>query len=216
MSFTGQSLPINNDEGVNPNSNAKLSISFSQQNNGFQPQIPSKLLSAIKYLPHMDQMVFDKSDKINNTLSLITPPQLIELISTLKYIINSSESSRAFEIFNSYPNLAATAAQALLLMGFIDEEVIKDCMRTNYNFTTFNKPTQLSQASLPPLYNQKTLNQPVSKWSEFPPQTQAKLQLLPQNQANLIAQVLTIPEEQMSTLPLNKQSMIMKLRAQYL
>lgn len=221
-------------------------------------QMPSKFSTASKNLPVVAQLPFSTPDKINETLSKIPPAQLIELVSTLKNILNGPEASRAYEVFQLSPDLATTVAQALLLMGFIDGDVISESMKAaqatptpppqlqpqysapvpQYNtppvpqYNTppvpqFNSPTAPQYNTPPPQFNTPPVPQaPVyqsyngfggpSKWPHLPPNTQQKLLGLPPDQAELIAQVLSLPADQISTLPPDKQSMVTNLRAQYL
>ncbi|GEQ71754.1 hypothetical protein JCM33374_g5440 [Metschnikowia sp. JCM 33374] len=121
--------------------------------------IPEEWLKATHTLPLPNKLPFATSDKINETLSQIPPPQLIELIANLKNISNSADSARAAEVFRISPHLAASATQALLLMGFIDEEVIQEAMKAEV--VNSAPPSVLTP---PP--------QPNSYQSGFPPGTQ--------------------------------------------
>ncbi|CUM65051.1 uncharacterized protein PRCAT00002673001 [Priceomyces carsonii] len=184
------------------------------------PQLPSNIANATKVLPQPQNLPFAIPDKINETLSNIPPVKLMEFISNLKGILNGPNSSRAIDVFQVSPQLAPAAAQALLLMGFIDEEVISDSMK---NPGTGTPQQQQSQPHLPPIpptnnpYGQPMMQpQNMGKWLHLPPSTQAKLAVMSPGQADLIAQVLSLPADQISSLPPDKQAMVINLRAQYL
>ncbi|ODV78351.1 uncharacterized protein CANTADRAFT_90700 [Suhomyces tanzawaensis NRRL Y-17324] len=170
-------------------------------------------LVPLKFPPAPPQLPFAVPDKINETLSKIPPAQLIEFISTLKNIVSGPEAARAFEVFQLSPHLASTAAQALLLMGFVDEDVISDAMKTAA--APSPAPAPVPQQPFQPAYGQ-TFAQATLKWPHLPPRTQAKLTAMPADQAELIAQVLSLPADQISSLPSDKQRMVTDLRAQYL
>ncbi|KAF8004773.1 hypothetical protein HF325_000230 [Metschnikowia pulcherrima] len=137
--------------------------------------LPDEFLKATQFLAQPKKLPFATPDKINETLSQISPPQLIELIANLKSILASSDSVRAAEVFRLSPNLAAAATQALLLMGFIDEEVIQEAMKAeaaNVNVQPVPVPTPppQQQAYQAP-YNQNSqhfnpANQPAAPYSQ--------------------------------------------------
>lgn len=169
--------------------------------------MPSHLLSANSTLPPFpnDNLPFEIPDKINDTLSKIPPAQLIELISNLKNILTGPNASRAADVFQLSPHLASSAAQALLLMGFIDADVISESMKS----TQAPDPgANFAQAPPPPAQN--------SRWPQLPPHTVEKLRAMAPDQADLIAQVLSIPQDQINALPPDKQTMVTSLRSQYL
>ncbi|KAM9910350.1 hypothetical protein OXX69_004569 [Metschnikowia pulcherrima] len=137
--------------------------------------LPDEFSKATQFLASPKKLPFATPDKINETLSQISPPQLIELIANLKSILASSDSVRAAEVFRLSPNLAAAATQALLLMGFIDEEVIQEAMKAeaaNVNAQPVPVPTPppQQQAYQAP-YNQNSqhfnpANQPAAPYSQ--------------------------------------------------
>ncbi|PSK34638.1 hypothetical protein C7M61_004998 [Candidozyma pseudohaemuli] len=227
-----------------PGSNGPKFANMANQNGA---QLPDHLLRASQTLSTPAQIPLETPDKINETLSLIPPAQLIELIANLKTLLAGNNSARAAEVFNLSPNLAAAAAQALLLMGFVDEEVIQESMKSasstpqpqqsapaynqqqqyqqgygqppqGYNSGGYNQPL----ASLPPppprpqsQFPQQQ-QQPPTKWGNLPLSTQMKLGALPPDQADLVAQVLSLPPDQISSLPPEKQTMVAGIRQQYL
>lgn len=169
-------------------------------------------------LPQPPTLPFTTPDKISENLSQIPPAQLIELISNLKSVLSGPNANRAPDVFQLSPHLATSAAQALLLMGFIDNEVIKDAMSAPQLETTPQMGHQnmnYNQQNMP-LPNTNATPPPGSKWPFLPVSTQQKLAVMAPDQADLIAQVLTIPQEQIPSLEPDKQAMVSQLRAQYL
>lgn len=193
--------------------------------------------SSMQSLSLNPSLPLQKTDKISDTLSQIPPSQLIDLIANLKNILSGPNASRAAEIFQVSPQLASTISQALLLMGFIDSEVIQESMKSASS-TPVPRPSQPQpqiyqmpqhQPALPqvPKFTQmpNTFNQmrsnpahlpPPNKWPHLPPHTVAKLSALSPDQAELISQVLSLPVNQISSLPPDKQAMVTNIRSQYL
>lgn len=260
--------------------------------------LPEESLKATQFLAMPTKLPFEIPDKINETLSQIPPPQLIELIANLKNMLNSTDPMRAAEVFRLSPNLAAAATQALLLMGFIDEEVIQEAMKAevantsappipqaqpypnsfnpsnqgynnttppmgayppNYGHQPRKFPNQSTNFGQNPNFNQKqgypnnqnhnyggnsnppppqrfgsgyppnqNLHQnlprvsPVpmappttSRWPHLPHLAQMKLANVPVEQAELIAQVLSLTPEQIIELPPDRQNMVAGIKQQY-
>lgn len=238
-------MHTNNNMNMNMNMNTNMNMNMNQpsystsnysSNNLYpQPQMSTKYTQATSNLPQPRNLPFETPDSINQTLGKIPPPQLIELIANLKNMINGPDSSRVHEIFNISPDLATAAAQALLLMGFIDGDVITESMKSAQNTPQIPPPppqqmiqpqySQQQQKRLPPQtsqfppQNQYSPPPPSvanSKWPNLPISAQQKLLAMPPDQAELIAQVLNLPADQIRSLPVDKQSMVESLRAQYL
>ncbi|EGW33824.1 uncharacterized protein SPAPADRAFT_59184 [Spathaspora passalidarum NRRL Y-27907] len=199
-------------------------------------QMPVKFTNATKNFPQPVALPFGIPDKINETLSKIPPVQLIELIATMK---NSSGAGPIHEILQVSPDLAACAAQALLLMGFIDGDVISDSMKSaSATPQPLQPPPQHTplQTTPQPYINQPTFHAPPPPVSNpygtpyqgnipaAPPvnqpwlsqETQAKLAGVPPDQKELIMQILSLPPDQVRSLPIDKQEMIKNLQARYL
>lgn len=185
------------------------------------PVMPPRFSTATKTLPQPPSIPLGVPDKISDTLSQIPPALLIELVAQLKNIVNGQDHSRAYEVFRLSPQLATAAAQALLLMGFVDAEVIQESMKAaaqappppvapapannGYGYSPYGQPMP---SSLPA--------PPVLRWPNLPAHTQAKLAQMAPDQAELIAQVLALPADQIGGLPPDKQTMVVNLRSQYL
>lgn len=232
--------------------------------------MPLRLTSAAQALPQSVPQSLNVSDNINASLSKVPPPHLIQLVAQLKNIVSGPDPAQAAELLRSTPQLATTAAQALLLMGLVDTEVIQESMKTpapapapapapvaalsvhsappppqqfnnqqhhmaapsqishNYNdrqhhnnsYAQPQYPPQQHGSSVPPPNQahpaQNQLLPPPNSWPGLPPSAQDKLRAMPVDQAQLIAQVLQLPQEQIRNLPADKQTMVMNLRQQYL
>lgn len=96
-----------------------------------QPSIPNEYMQAANVLPRVSELPFAKTDNINESLASIPPPELIQLIANVKTMLSTANASRAAEVFQISPNLATATAQALLLMGFVNEEVILEAMKAD-------------------------------------------------------------------------------------
>jgi len=116
-----------------------------------QPTIPDEYMQAGSVLPRVGELPFAKPDKINENLAAIPPPELIQLIANVKLMLSTSNASRAAEVFQISPGLATATAQALLLMGFVNEEVILEAMKAD---TGTPQPQMGTQQPLQQQYNQ--------------------------------------------------------------
>lgn len=233
-----------------------------------QPSIPDTYMQAASTLPRVAELPFAKPDKINENLGSIPPPELIQLIANVKMMLSLTNSGRAAEVFQISPNLATATAQALLLMGFVNEEVILEAMKAgtgtpqpqaqpqqqnhnqNYQQQGYGQPPQgyggpqgyqqaqnigqaqnygnqnygdqygrgrgfqLQQSPPPPSSANAAPQQ--GKWPNLPLSTQMKLSNVAPDQAELIAQVLSLGPEQISALPPDRQQMVASIRQQYL
>lgn len=203
--------------------------------------LPDRYLRALQTLPQVELLPFATPDKINQTLALIPPAQLIELVANLKQLLATGNAARAAEVFQISPQLATSATQALLLMGFIDEEVIAEAMKAEstpqpqqfqqypqQGFQQQQYPQQ--QQGFQPQFQQgfqqpgfqQQQQQPQfgqaqpSKWPNLPLSAQMKLGNMPPDQADLVAQVLSLTNDQISALPPDRQNMVAGIRQQYL
>lgn len=223
-------FPNSNMNNISTSSNPSFGNNYNF--NSTNDQMPQKLTLASRNLPQPNSLPFDIPDNINTSLSQLPPPQLIELIANLKNMVNGPDANRVYNVFQMSPNLATTAAQALLLMGFIDGDVISESMKAPGQappppppvLQLYTQPMghpPVPQQPFQPNY-QNNYNQPPppppaqSKWPNLPPSTQQKLMAMPSDQAELIVQVLNLPPDQIRSLPPDKQSMVEGIRSQYL
>lgn len=239
-SFYNQ-LPVqpgmNQQNNMHPQMNQQNFMNNVPQQPGGQIQPGSSTpTGGARNLPQPAALPFKTPDKISENLSHIPPAQLIELIANLKTVLSGPNATRAPEVFQLSPFLASSAAQALLLMGFINTEVINEAVAAP-KYESTPQPTNVDinnyQQQHLPQYNNNNNNYQnsyqgnglpsnpatapqISKWPYLPIPTQQKLAAMPPEQADLIAQVLTIPPEQIPTLEPEKQVMVSNLRAQYL
>ncbi|RKP31051.1 hypothetical protein METBISCDRAFT_14880 [Metschnikowia bicuspidata] len=176
--------------------------------------IPGKYVKAVEALPIPVKLPFTTPDKISETLALLSPAELIQLIANLKVIVSSGDMNRAADVFKLSPQLATAAAQALLLMGFIDEAVIQETMKSGGALPqdAYSRPyNQMQNSPLPP-----PPPQGPGRWPHLPISAQMKLANLTPNEAQVIAEVLAMPMEQISALAPDRQQVIMTLRQQYM
>ncbi|KAK6460864.1 hypothetical protein DFJ63DRAFT_320282 [Scheffersomyces coipomensis] len=199
----------------------------SKPNAGPLPQIPAKILSATKHLPQPQQLPFDKSSDINQVLSKVPPAQLIELIATLKNILNSGDENKAFEILNYGPDISSAVAQALLLMGFIDNDVIssaKDAPARPPQNQPIQPQQQYQAPSLqsfipppPPPPQQQQQQQPImnNQYNNGPPNLSIDAQAKLMSDQMPIAQVLALSQDQIDKLGPQEKELLNYLRSQY-
>lgn len=214
--------------------------------------IPSNnnLINASSYLPLPTTSLTNglmPVDPVSKTLSTIPPGVLIELLAKLKLVLsnpnpNSNNYAEAIDILNENPKLAVAAAQALLLMGVVDLNVLNQAQQQsqiplpppppppplNSSSSASNPPLQQqhgqSQQQPPPpqqgqplpLSTANNTNNIPPEWLMLPQHTVAKLLQLNRNEANLIFQVLQLSPDQIAVLPPNERNMANQIRGQYL
>ena len=183
-------------------------------------------------------------DPVSKTLSTIPPGVLVELLAKLKLVLSTPQPSAntyadAAAILNENPKLAVAAAQALLLMGVVDLDVISQAnsipngvssaassaTAPAANPSTHNAPAPPPPAA--PLPPSSSANAPAPalpgvgpniphEWLTLPQHTVAKLLQLNAHEASLIFQVLQLSPDQIAILPLNERNMANQIRSQYL
>ena len=252
MVYNGPPLPPNNGNlsqmpmgfatpGQNNIPGPEVINQFTPQQSAFQlPQSAGASFQNISQNPDQPrQSPFSILNKISQTLSQIQPQQLLDLIANLKAIMGGENTGKAAELLQMSPNVVPTIAQALLLMGFIDSDVISESMKSTSalpppavkqplafkqapslpqipTVLKMRSPSVQAQTPTPPLPTQRQPTATNSRWPHLPPSSVQKLSALAPDQADLIAQVLTLPPEQINVLPPDKQMMVTNIRAQYL
>lgn len=196
--------------------------------NGFQPQ-PSG--STLPPLPPGVELAPNLScpDAISKTLSTLTAPQLLDILSQMKGLV-MGDPARATELLTKAPQLSYAIFQALLLMGLVDTTVLATVVegsgppvqapppqpmppQTNPSYQQYPPPQQHPQytgmptpmhAPTPPVHNQY---QP-------PPMQQPPPQPQPQapSQEDLIKTVMAMTQQQIDSLPPNERQQIIALR----
>lgn len=206
--------------------------------------IPQTQLNASQFLPLPTPQLRAElaKNKVSEILSNIPPGVLIELLAKLKVMLSQANPNyvEAAKILTDNPQLAVAAAQALLLMGVIDLEVINQAMQAQapqtqsqpqpqphvapaaappvamgaqggpQNFTTGPQSTPQGVAPGPP---QAAAGAPPAA---IPPHTLARLATRTPQEAALISQILLLPPEQIAQLPPNERDLALKLREEYL
>ena len=210
-----------------PNANAQ-SIPQPQQGppNALQPQ-PSG--STLPPLPPGVELAPSLSctDAISKTLSTLTAPQLLDILSQMKGLV-MGDPARATELLTKAPQLSYAIFQALLLMGLVDTSVLATVIEGN------NPPPQAAPQPTPPQptpgYQQyppqphpqypgipgqvHAPTPPVHNSYQPPPMQQPPLQQQQQapSQEELIKTVMAMTPQQIDSLPPNERQQIIALR----
>ena len=189
---------------------------------------PDILSKASQHLPAMTNGSLSTEDLtgISMNLSKIAPLQLIEMISNLKILANQATTShQQIEDFLNGNNkdISVAVSQALLEMGFIDTNVINSVISSGYNVNSrtasMSPPVQQQQQNITsePIPTKEETPQVQSSNNVAPRQiNEAKLQTAPENQREMIRQVLTLTDAQLEQLPEAQRTMVDGLRKDYL
>ncbi|RCK65961.1 hypothetical protein Cantr_01821 [Candida viswanathii] len=198
---------------------------------GPNQQMPPKLLNAVQNLPPSREFSLETPDKINENLSKLGPPELIQMIANLKNLVQT-DPMKVQEFILQNPVFGTSIAQALLLMGFVDNQVITESQKSSsstpqsqfaqpsyqnqqYQGVANNNPygnngpqfqqQQQQQQQAPPLQltqQQKVLLMQNPEVLSFPPEIQQKLLNYPSDQIKAAVHVLkTTPEEMLRMQP---------------
>ncbi|KAJ9246869.1 hypothetical protein DTO207G8_8544 [Paecilomyces variotii] len=204
-----------------PHNNEKDSIppDYSQQSqmtgqapdgqSGYQQQSTSlpPLPPGVDVPPHLDC-----PNAISQTLSSLSPPQLLDVLSQMKSLA-VADPARATELLRQAPQLAYAIFQALLLMNLVDYSTLGSVVEQAAQpaAAPAAQPYQPyasvpGQISTPPVHNA-----PFA-----PPQAQQPMPAQQQvpGQDELLQQVLSMPQAAIDALPPVERSQIMLLRQQ--
>lgn len=80
--------------------------------------------------------ILQANDPISQNLNQMYPPQLLEFLKTIPSMVETSPE-QVVSIFQSQPSLAYASVQALLLMGFVNENVLS-AVASNPNLSTMD------------------------------------------------------------------------------
>lgn len=170
--------------------------------------MPEVLAKASQYLPQFNPSAFKADDKISQNLQSIPPVQLIELLSTLKQLISTNVSS-AQQVFDMSPNISIAVVQAMILMGLIDINTLTTAIRQQ-----IGTPQPFTHTPTPPVAQIST-PQPDPRWPHLSASAGQKLAKLDPNEATMIAQVLSLSQNDLNNLPPQQRQMVDTIRAQY-
>ncbi|EMG45393.1 hypothetical protein G210_4432 [Candida maltosa Xu316] len=179
---------------------------------GPNQQIPQKLLHASQNFPPNLNIQLGTPDTIDKILSSVPPPHLIEAIANLKSMLQA-DPARLHDFLQKSPQMLLPIAQALLLMGFIDGDVINESQKATSASSTpagFQNPLF---APNPPANNYNAV--PGSKWPQLPIETQRKLLALSPAQADQAANFLLMPSEQINNLPPEERAALISFKREY-
>lgn len=213
---------------------AAQSIPQPQQgpSNGFQPQ-PQPPGSTLPPLPPGVELAPNLScpDAISKTLSTLTAPQLLDILSQMKGLV-MGDPARATELLTKAPQLSYAIFQALLLMGLVDTTVLATVVEGNGPPVQAQAPPQPMPPQPTPSYQQYPPPQqhpqypgipapmhaptpPVHNQYQPPPMQQPPLPQQQQqapSQEDLIKTVMSMTQQQIDSLPPNERQQIIALR----
>ncbi|KAI5970912.1 hypothetical protein CANMA_000072 [Candida margitis] len=180
--------------------------------------VPMKFTQATKSYPYIPNLPFATPDNISTTLGKIHPTQLIESLANMKNALQA-DPSRVQDFYQMNPEFAVCAAQALLLMGFVDNEVL-----------TSKSVSSTPQPSSQPLYQQQSqfqqannglspyMSQPQmatsSVWSRLPVQTQNALRNMDAASIEKAFEFINMTEESFRVLSYHEKIKINQIRQQ--
>lgn len=149
-------------------------------------------------------------DNISRTLSQIPPPQLLQIMTSIRSLI-SQDQSKASELLHSNMNMTYALVQALLLMGLVDKTVVTQAVQAQMQNTDDQDtiPSRPVPSATSPSPAPNTNNSSQSPGPDQPPPG------MDPNQWAMIQQVLALTEDQINSLAPNERQAIMALRAQY-
>lgn len=195
-----------------------LSFNPSLPQNGPTETVPIKFTQATKSLPYTPSLPFAAPDNIDATLSKIQPTQLIESLATMKNALQA-EPTRAQDLYQMNPEFAVCAAQVLLLMGFVDNDVL-----------TSKSVSSTPQPSSQPLYLQPQFQQGIpnngassymsqqmtagAAWSGLPMETQNALRNMDAELVKKAFEFINMTEEYFRSLSYHEKTRINLIRQQ--
>lgn len=175
-------------------------------------------------------------DAISRTLSALSPPQLLDILSQMKTLV-ATEPQKAMELLRQAPQLSYAIFQALLLMNLVDTSVLTQVIE-NAGAPAAAAPPPVPPPPPPPPPQQSAtpvqvpVQVPVPPAQAYagyaptppqgyvppppPPPPQAQAGVQDPAKAALIQQVLSLTPEQIGALPADQQSQIMMLKHQIL
>ncbi|KAF2834799.1 hypothetical protein M501DRAFT_963515 [Patellaria atrata CBS 101060] len=163
----------------------------------------------------------DCPDAISRTLSTLSPPQLLDILSQMKGLV-SSDPVKATELLKQAPQLSYAIFQALLLLGLVDTSILTSIVEQPPAAHAVPVPPP-PQPQLPVM--QKPLYPQVPHQMHAPtPPVQAPYQptpapppaAAPMGQEDLIRSVLSLSQQQIDGLAPNERNQIMALRQQFM
>lgn len=171
-------------------------------------------------------------DSITQTLATIPPSQLLDIMGQMKALVTTSPHE-ARVLLNANPQLSYALFQAMLMMNIVDAGVLQKMLPppppppVAQPPSSYGVPPSSYTGRAPPLSYPP---QPSSQYGEYsqphppakppasyggpPPPPQVPPQQVAPDQAALIAQVLSMTQQQIDQLPPDSRNTIMQIRAQ--
>lgn len=177
--------------------------------------VPMKFTQATKTYPCPPTLPFATPDNINATLSKIQPVQLIQFLANLKNALQT-DPSRAQDLYQTNPEFAVCAAQVLLLMGFVDNDVLtsKSVSSTPQPSSQQLYPQPQYQQGSPSTYSSHQQMGPGTGWSKLPIETQNALRNMDAQLVEKALEFVNMTEEYFKRLSYHEKTRINQIRQQ--
>ena len=156
-------------------------------------------------------------DAISQTLNALPTAQLLDILSQFKNLV-MQEPARATELLKQAPQLSFAMFQALLMMGLVDPNLIKEIVEGKSGGEAPPAATQMPQRQFqPPVqhpgYAQQNIHTPPVRQPPYqPPPPQPSIQ---PGHEELLKQVLEMPQADVDKLQPNERAQIMALKQQF-
>ncbi|KTW32669.1 uncharacterized protein T551_00154 [Pneumocystis jirovecii RU7] len=166
-----------------------------QQQSSVQHEEPSLQQNKSDILPPLPQGTMPQPgisviDAISRTLSTLPPLQLLDIISQLKALVHINPE-QAHALLLQSPQLSYAVFQAMLMMNLVEASVLQRVVAS----TGLPQPSQPSQASNTSY-------------------TQSQQNISEQQKAAIYAQVMSLTDAQINTLPADTRNQILLLKQQ--
>ena len=197
--------------------------------NGFnqppsQGQQATSITSSLPALPQgIDlQPGVTYSDAISTTLQTLPPGQLLDILTQMKELA-MADPEKASELFNQAPQLGFAIFQALMLMGLVDPSVLSSVVeQASQQQQQPPQPPPPAQVPIPQWaqpqqsgYPNHVPTPPVYQQPYQPPAPAPAPPQPPAIPADLLQQVLRMPQAELDRLPPADREPLLLLRAQY-
>ncbi len=169
-------------------------------------------------------------DRAPSTPPQVPVPTLIELFAKLKIMLSTdaASASQASQILVENPEVTQALVRSLLVMGFVDENVISKAVQqhaalnsnSNLSSSTSHLPSNVnlhpSSTSIPTSSRPRAHPSGGANGNPITPRVAEKLRALDKTQAQLIKEVLLLSMDQVDALPLEQKATVQELRRQFL
>lgn len=184
---------------------------------GFQPPGPNALPPlppGVDLPPNLRA-----TDAISQTLSNLSPPQLLDVLTQMKALA-ISDSARATSLLKTAPQLSFAIFQALILMNLVDPKVLAQVVEQAARppqAAAVPPPQPTPQQYPPPMVPGQVPARPPPPPQQYAPpvQQQPPPQAQPQlSQQEMIQQILAMDQRTIDSFSPTERAQIMQIRAQ--